>query len=159
MLLNMFALNIFFYKNFSFIKRRLLFCSGLCTVLRSRAGHLPSSANELDDEALPHEDNDDDPEESAHNSHWLPKRHARRRPDQQRPHLDQARSVGGPSRYVGYYDAASLYPSSGEFCFYSPARPGLGVGPRPTGRGLASRSDATLFNIKKIDVFNQMFQS
>ena len=57
------------------------------------------------------EDNDDDDEEivvdpstvllagsrdSAHNSHWL------------------ADGEGGPSRYVGYYDAASLYPSSGE---------------------------------------------
>ena len=35
-----------------------------------------------------------------HNAHWLP---------------DAADS--GPSRYVGYYDAASLYPSSSKFFF------------------------------------------
>ena len=35
-----------------------------------------------------------------HNSHWI-----------KDPHHS------GPSRYVGYYDAASLYPSSSEFFF------------------------------------------
>jgi len=40
--------------------------------------------------------------DSRHNSHWL------------HPLYD---GEGGPSRYVAYYDAASLYPSSGESTF------------------------------------------
>ena len=35
-------------------------------------------------------------EDHAHNSHWLED------------------GAGGPSRFVAYYDAASLYPSSGK---------------------------------------------
>lgn len=38
----------------------------------------------------------DRPEDHAHNSHWLEE------------------GEGGPSRFVAYYDAASLYPSSGK---------------------------------------------
>ena len=58
-----------------------------------------ASPNDDDDEEL---DADDlttatrDSRSSAHNAHWLPA------------------GSGGPSRYVGYYDAASLYPSSGK---------------------------------------------
>lgn len=37
-----------------------------------------------------------------HNAHWLPGSE------------DDTGGGGGPSRYVAYYDAASLYPSSGE---------------------------------------------
>jgi len=48
---------------------------------------------------------------AAHNSHWLPPR------------------TGGPSRYIGYYDAASLYPSSGEFICSNAKQCG-----RPLGR-------------------------
>ena len=45
----------------------------------------------------------------THNSHWLMK--------------NKIGGGGGPSRYVGYYDATSLYPSSSKnifnllFCF------------------------------------------
>ena len=58
-----------------------------------------ASPNDDDDEEL---DVDDlttasrDSRSYAHNAHWLPA------------------GSGGPSRYVGYYDAASLYPSSGK---------------------------------------------
>ena len=48
------------------------------------------------------DDDDDDEDFSSaysNNAHWLPQ---------------EGSSRGGPSRFVGYYDAASLYPSSGE---------------------------------------------
>ena len=81
-------------------------------MFRSCAGQaetLSAYLKKTADAAAAAEDNDDeeivvDPStvllagsrDSAHNSHWL------------------ADGEGGPSRYVGYYDAASLYPSSGE---------------------------------------------
>ena len=82
-------------------------------MFRSCAGQaetLSAYLKKTADAAAAAEDNDDDEEivvdpstvllagsrDSAHNSHWL------------------ADGEGGPSRYVGYYDAASLYPSSGE---------------------------------------------
>lgn len=45
-----------------------------------------------------------DPLDHAHNSHWL-----------RGPSPSSAGSqISGPSRFVAYYDAASLYPSSGK---------------------------------------------
>ena len=61
--------------------------SGLCVVARSEAGTFPT--NPEDTQAL------------LHNSHWLPSEPS-----------DQS---GLPSRHVAYYDAASLYPSSGMY--------------------------------------------
>ena len=53
----------------------------------------------------PGEKNGEEEEASStnflHNSHWI-----------KDPHHS------GPSRYVGYYDAASLYPSSSKFFFF-----------------------------------------
>ena len=80
-------------------------CSGLCSVFRSRAGD-PDTLRAVVNEGR--EENDpaaaasaerlvsDRHEDHAHNSHWLEE------------------GEGGPSRFVAYYDAASLYPSSGE---------------------------------------------
>ena len=62
-----------------------------------------ASPNDDDDEELDVEDLTTacrDSRLSAHNAHWLPA------------------GSGGPSRYVGYYDAASLYPSSGKLLFF-----------------------------------------
>lgn len=66
---------------------------GLCTILRSAAGG---------QDRLVDDDDDDDAAAYKNNSHWL------------------SNGVGGGggggenSNFVGYYDAASLYPSSGE---------------------------------------------
>ena len=67
-------------------------------MFRSKAGQMT---------APPGEKNGEEEEEEAsstnflHNSHWI-----------KDPHHS------GPSRYVGYYDAASLYPSSSKFFFF-----------------------------------------
>ena len=64
-------------------------------VARNRAGQsdcLPSANSVVDD------NDDDDDVESRHNSHWLPCNN----------------DESGPSRWINYYDAASLYPSSGK---------------------------------------------
>lgn len=72
-------------------------------MFRSRAGNperLEEAVNEgrqqLDPAAAPAASRlvSDRLQDHAHNSHWL--------------------EDGGPSRFVAYYDAASLYPSSGE---------------------------------------------
>ena len=68
-------------------------------VARNRAGQshcLPSANSVVDD------NNDDDDVESRHNSHWLPCNN------------DDDDDESGPSRWINYYDAASLYPSSGK---------------------------------------------
>ena len=71
---------------------------GLCVVARNRAGQsdcLPSANSVVDD---------DDDVESRHNSHWLPCNNDD----------DDDDDKSGPSRWINYYDAASLYPSSGK---------------------------------------------
>ena len=70
-----------------FFSLSLSFFSGLCSVYRSKAGKIPGGEEE---------------EQPCHNSHWL------RGPNDNLP-------LGGPSRYVGYYDAASLYPASSKY--------------------------------------------
>ena len=64
-------------------------------MFRSKAGQMTA----------PGEKNGEEEEASStnflHNSHWI-----------KDPHHS------GPSRYVGYYDAASLYPSSSKFFFF-----------------------------------------
>ena len=86
---------------------------GLCSVYRTVAGGQGDGArpwffatdekNRRDGEV--HDDDDDDDVDEdfscaySNNAHWLPQ---------------EGSSCGGPSRFVGYYDAASLYPSSGE---------------------------------------------
>ena len=78
-------------------KKKFIFCRGLCCVYRSRAGQFPEAG-------------DGEPADNPpHNSHWLPE------------------DKGGPSRYVGYYDATSLYPSSSKFLCLKFGR-GLGKG-------------------------------
>lgn len=76
----------------------IFFCRGLCSVFRSKAGQMTAGENDR------HEEEKGEEEASStnflHNSHWI-----------KDPHHS------GPSRYVGYYDAASLYPSSSEFFF------------------------------------------
>ena len=67
---------------------------GLCTVLRSEAGDLPGHGD--DDKAEEEEDRD-----YRNNQHLFDM-------------LGQTDVLGGPSKHVGYYDAASLYPSSGR---------------------------------------------
>lgn len=59
---------------------------GLCAVFRAEAGPLPPTAGDDSGEQQQHARN--------HHSHW--------------------RDDGEPSRCLAYYDAASLYPSSGE---------------------------------------------
>jgi len=84
-------------------------------VFRSRAGEpsvlLEAVREGRKDDDPTGDDNDDGDDDglisrseadSRHNSHWL------------HPLYD---GEGGPSRYVAYYDAASLYPSSGESTF------------------------------------------
>ena len=71
-------------------------------VARNRAGQsdcLPSANSVVDDND--DEDDDDDDVESRHNSHWLPCN-------------NDDDDESGPSRWINYYDAASLYPSSGK---------------------------------------------
>ena len=65
--------------------------SGLCSVYRSKAGKIPGGEEE---------------EQPCHNSHWL------RGPTEEG---GEDLPLGGPSRYVGYYDAASLYPASSKY--------------------------------------------
>ena len=65
---------------------------GLCTVIRSEAGDLPGHGD--DDKAEVDRD-------YRNNQHLFDM-------------LGQADVLGGPSKHVGYYDAASLYPSSGR---------------------------------------------
>lgn len=81
------------------------FSSGLCSVFRSRAGDLETlrkavdeGRSEADPAAAPEAERlvSDREKDHAHNSHWLED------------------GKGGPSRFVAYYDAASLYPSSGK---------------------------------------------
>lgn len=96
-------------------------CRGLCSVFRTRAGDAQTLEKILHPDSQLYSSNYDDdngqdvrlrddptrndahnearlvsqrPEDHAHNAHWLP-------------------TSAGPSRYVAYYDAASLYPSSG----------------------------------------------
>jgi hypothetical protein len=64
--------------------------SGLCSVYRSKAGKIPG----------------EEEEQPCHNSHWL------RGQNEEGGGGDLP--LGGPSRYVGYYDAASLYPASSK---------------------------------------------
>jgi len=85
--------------------------SGLCSVFRSRGGDPDAIAGAL--EAFAGNDSeapaafqdadplvDDSPEAQKHNAHWATPSDG----------LDRA----PPPRHVAYYDAASLYPSSGE---------------------------------------------
>ena len=65
--------------------------SGLCSVYRSKAGKIPGGEEEE--------------QQPCHNSHWL------RGPTEEG---GEDLPLGGPSRYVGYYDAASLYPASSK---------------------------------------------
>ena len=74
------------YANFFFSLLR-----GLCSVYRSKAGKVPGGEEE---------------EQPCHNSHWL------RGPTEEG---GEDLPLGGPSRYVGYYDAASLYPASSKY--------------------------------------------
>ena len=86
-------------------------------MFRSRAGdrEILESAVALQEEAdnpaisdlLDDDDNDGnekfvspDPQRHCHNVHWLQD--------------ELGENCNGPSRYVAYYDAASLYPSSGK---------------------------------------------
>ena len=66
--------------------------SGLCSVYRSKAGKIPGG--------------EADEEQPCHNSHWLRGQNEEGGGDL---------PLGGPSRYVGYYDAASLYPASSKY--------------------------------------------
>jgi hypothetical protein len=52
----------------------------------------------LEDETAADDDVDDSRWQYKHNVHWL----------------SEKEGCSGPSRYVGYYDAASLYPSSSK---------------------------------------------
>ena len=65
--------------------------SGLCSVYRSKAGKIPGEEEEE--------------QQPCHNSHWLRGQNEEGGGDL---------PLGGPSRYVGYYDAASLYPASSK---------------------------------------------
>ena len=60
---------------------------------RSKAGITP-----LEDETAADDDVNTSKRQYNHNVHWL----------------NENQGSSGPSRYVGYYDAASLYPSSSE---------------------------------------------
>ena len=79
-------------------------------VARNRAGQsdcLPSAnsvVDDNDDDDVDDDDDDDDDVESRHNSHWLPCNNDD----------DDDDDKSGPSRWINYYDAASLYPSSGK---------------------------------------------
>jgi len=97
-------------------------------VFRSRAGNKTTLDGVLeaskrgDDEDLAHDATFPDNVESEfrfvssaerdhrHNTHWLPKPRQRQKDDDD----DDDDEVAGPSRYVAYCDAASLYPSSGK---------------------------------------------
>ena len=83
-------------------------------VARNRAGQsdcLPSANSVVDDndDDNDDDDNDDDDVESRHNSHWLACNN-----DDDDDDDDDNNDKSGPSRWINYYDAASLYPSSGK---------------------------------------------
>jgi len=94
-------------------------------VLRSRAGDLSfvkksgGSLGDADEDAeqAEHAANlgSDDPRDHLHNSHWISGTGIGGDGGGAASAADRARLVrSGPSRYVAYYDATSLYPSSGE---------------------------------------------
>ena len=100
---------------------------GLCTILRTEAGgqeellsaETASKTNDDDDDGGDDDDDDDDDEKNmsqhlkrkvyCNNSHWLskdsPPSESISAAKKSTPHL---------SNHVAYYDAASLYPTSGE---------------------------------------------
>ena len=78
---------------------------GLCSVYRSTAGQVPAAAAAAAAAAADGEINQlqNLQQQPSHNSHWL------------RPHaLTPNQPAGAASRFVGYYDAASLYPASSK---------------------------------------------
>ena len=98
---------------------------GLCSVYRTVAGGQSDAArpwffapDENGKENRAGDDDDDDDDDGAserdfsgvycNNAHWLDGGGGG----------DASGPSGGPSRYVGYYDAASLYPSSGVCAFF-----------------------------------------
>ena len=128
----------------------MFFSSGLCTILRPEAGgqHLftKTRGSNQDDEV-------EDDENYMNNAHWLPelleeralRRSQAREMEQQQQQQQPANPYGpsspeelpdfgdierdehlrepGQSNFVQYYDATSLYPSSGEYpslLFFSP---------------------------------------
>jgi len=72
-------------------------CRGLCTILRSEAG------GQTDLEEPTAHANATDNRAYKNNAHWLSSAAA-----------DGGDDEGQPSNFVAYYDAASLYPTSGE---------------------------------------------
>jgi len=73
-----------------FHTKKYSFFSGLTTILRSEAGG--------QSDRFGHDDDDDDLQRNYHNNaHWL-----------------HPSKLAQPSNFVAYYDATSLYPSSGE---------------------------------------------
>ena len=74
---------------------------GLCAVYRTAAGKPPS---DFDNEEAPHPAPEDQPG-YRNNAHWLLTSSGEDR---------SAQFNSMPSKTVAYYDAASLYPSSGE---------------------------------------------
>ena len=93
---------------------------GLCTVLRSKAGQFKevaqgSLASQLAGQAIVDSDDDDDDEEAAvhHNDHEEVPHYTNNHHHWQLLQQPSSTSACGPSRCVGYYDATSLYPSSG----------------------------------------------
>jgi len=79
----------------------IFFYRGLCSIYRPKAGKFSSSS-------VPRTEKEDD-EEYYNNSHWL------KRPSQ----LLDAQTpddtyIAQPSNHVLYYDATSLYPTSGK---------------------------------------------
>ena len=92
----------------------IYFFSGLCTILRSEAG----GQDEVVDRGGPEDEN------YKNNFHLLP-------PD----------ASPGRSNHVGYYDAAALYPSSGEFALFFAL--GDGRTGRSRGGGRVSKKPST----------------
>ena len=86
----------------------LFLLRGLCTILRTAAG----GQNKIEDFDVP---------EYGNNFHWL----QQQQPPEAIDDDDDADAAASPgnSNYVCYYDAASLYPSSGEFSFSLPFLP------------------------------------
>ena len=77
-------------------------------MLRAEAGPLPKESSVVVDD-----DDDDDDDDLTEKEEDF------QRQQQGHPHRHQShwRNDGLPSRWVAYYDAASLYPSSGETSF------------------------------------------
>ena len=71
-------------------------CSGLTSVYRSKAGGQDLEDDEDEEGAVVDGDDDDTEINYRNNSHW------------------KRAADCGLSNYVSYYDAASLYPSSGK---------------------------------------------